>query len=266
MNVTNSTVPSRTSTPPSEFSRMMKNDSCPITHAPLTKSTKSTKKKNKTDTYIDNNTCNVKSKTEYYDTDRILSKWGFTDNTCHNCHKRNSDLHGLLMQCAKCKKAYYCGMKVRMMMMCVTINVWRCGVVMDGWMDGLIDWYMCVTSLFDLLLMFFHALICTGCCVCGLKEVSQFVLDSPFFHPFEINTFAIFKVFQWAFTGASKVLYHQGDIYGTQRESQSFTLWIWKRRTHYWNVYRIGYQNQFWSRRRRASHVGTRTDYESSHW
>ena len=63
---------------------------------------------------IDNNTCDVKSKTEYYDTDRILSKWGFTDNTCHNCLKKNSDLHGLLMQCAKCKKAYYCGMKVRL--------------------------------------------------------------------------------------------------------------------------------------------------------
>ena len=55
---------------------------------------------------------NVQSKTEYYDNDRILSKWGFSDNICHCCEKKNSDLHGLLMQCAKCKKAYYCSMKV----------------------------------------------------------------------------------------------------------------------------------------------------------
>jgi MYND finger len=58
-------------------------------------------------------TVNVKSKTEYYNTDKILSKWGFTDNHCHHCGILNSDLNGLLMQCGKCKKAYYCSMKVR---------------------------------------------------------------------------------------------------------------------------------------------------------
>ncbi len=58
-------------------------------------------------------TVNVKSKTEFYNTDRILSKWGFTGNQCFNCGVLNSDLNGLLMQCGKCKKAYYCGMKVR---------------------------------------------------------------------------------------------------------------------------------------------------------
>jgi hypothetical protein len=62
---------------------------------------------------MDCQTVNVKSKSEYYDSDRILSKWGFTDNQCHKCGVLNSDLNGLLMQCGKCKKAYYCGMKVR---------------------------------------------------------------------------------------------------------------------------------------------------------
>lgn len=58
-------------------------------------------------------TVNVKSRTEYYDSDKILSKWGFTDSQCHHCGILNSDLNGLLMQCATCKKAYYCSMKVR---------------------------------------------------------------------------------------------------------------------------------------------------------
>jgi hypothetical protein len=58
-------------------------------------------------------TVNVKSKSEYFDSDRILGKWGFTDNQCHHCGILNSDLNGLLMQCGKCKKAYYCGIKVR---------------------------------------------------------------------------------------------------------------------------------------------------------
>ena len=117
MNIT--TVPSRSRTQSSYPNSMMNNDSCgkvsSTTPTPTPTKTKST---SPVDRYIDDNTCNVKSKTEYYDTDRILSKWGFTDNTCHNCLKRNSDLHGLLMQCAKCKKAYYCGMKVRGLALC----------------------------------------------------------------------------------------------------------------------------------------------------
>lgn len=40
----------------------------------------------------------------YFDQDDILEKWGFADNICHHCGKRNSDLNGLLMQCGKCKK------------------------------------------------------------------------------------------------------------------------------------------------------------------
>jgi hypothetical protein len=55
----------------------------------------------------------MNSKTEYYDSAKILSKWGFTDSQCHNCGISNSDINGLLMQCAKCKRAYYCSMKVR---------------------------------------------------------------------------------------------------------------------------------------------------------
>jgi hypothetical protein len=54
----------------------------------------------------------MNSKTEYYDSAKILSKWGFTDSQCHNCGISNSDINGLLMQCAKCKRAYYCSMKV----------------------------------------------------------------------------------------------------------------------------------------------------------
>ena len=40
-----------------------------------------------------------------------LAKWGFEKNYCFKCNKHNSELDGLLMQCGKCKKAYYCGMK-----------------------------------------------------------------------------------------------------------------------------------------------------------
>jgi hypothetical protein len=53
------------------------------------------------DMTLDNRTVDVTSKTEYYDSDRILSKWGFADNHCHNCGIVNSDLNGLLMQCNK---------------------------------------------------------------------------------------------------------------------------------------------------------------------
>lgn len=43
-------------------------------------------------------------KRNYFDQDEILSKWGFADNFCYYCGKKNSDLSGLLMQCGKCKK------------------------------------------------------------------------------------------------------------------------------------------------------------------
>lgn len=73
---------------------------------------------------------NMSSKADYFDSDRVLSKWGFTDSQCHCCGINNSDINGtygkarvyrvsadknddtgLLMQCGKCKKAYYCSMK-----------------------------------------------------------------------------------------------------------------------------------------------------------
>lgn len=59
----------------------------------------------------DTMTVDVCSKSEYYDNDKILSKWGFNDDHCYNCGKHNSDLDGLLMQCGKCKQAYYCNMR-----------------------------------------------------------------------------------------------------------------------------------------------------------
>jgi len=40
--------------------------------------------------------------------DSVLSQYGFTDSLCHCCGVSNADLSGLLMQCAKCRKAYYC--------------------------------------------------------------------------------------------------------------------------------------------------------------
>jgi hypothetical protein len=43
--------------------------------------------------------------------EEILAKWGFDKDYCFRCKKHNSELSGLLMQCGKCKKAYYCGMK-----------------------------------------------------------------------------------------------------------------------------------------------------------
>lgn len=40
-----------------------------------------------------------------------LDSWGFQESHCHKCGIHNSELAGLLMQCGKCKKAYYCSMK-----------------------------------------------------------------------------------------------------------------------------------------------------------
>lgn len=43
--------------------------------------------------------------------DSVLSKWLFEKNYCFHCGKKNSELDGLLMQCGKCRQAYYCSMK-----------------------------------------------------------------------------------------------------------------------------------------------------------
>jgi len=39
-----------------------------------------------------------KTKEDWYNDDKILSKWGFTDSKCHCCGVDNSNLDGLLMQ------------------------------------------------------------------------------------------------------------------------------------------------------------------------
>lgn len=41
----------------------------------------------------------------------ILAHYGFSEDRCHRCGIHNSEISGLLMQCGKCKKAYYCSMK-----------------------------------------------------------------------------------------------------------------------------------------------------------
>ncbi len=40
-----------------------------------------------------------------------LVHYGFAEDRCHRCGIHNSEISGLLMQCGKCKKAYYCSMK-----------------------------------------------------------------------------------------------------------------------------------------------------------
>lgn len=37
-----------------------------------------------------------------------LGRYGFKGDRCDLCQKKNSEISGLLMQCSKCKKAYYC--------------------------------------------------------------------------------------------------------------------------------------------------------------
>lgn len=41
----------------------------------------------------------------------VLADYGFAEDRCHRCGIHNSEISGLLMQCGKCKKAYYCSMK-----------------------------------------------------------------------------------------------------------------------------------------------------------
>jgi len=40
-----------------------------------------------------------------------MSEWGFSSTCCARCGTSNSEISGLLMQCARCKLAHYCGMK-----------------------------------------------------------------------------------------------------------------------------------------------------------
>lgn len=48
------------------------------------------------------------SENDMMDCANLMQQWGFDDVRCHNCGVLNSQCNGLLMQCAKCKKAYYC--------------------------------------------------------------------------------------------------------------------------------------------------------------
>ena len=44
----------------------------------------------------------------YFDSMDTLSDWGFQRNACDRCGKPNSEVEGLLMQCSRCRNAYYC--------------------------------------------------------------------------------------------------------------------------------------------------------------
>jgi MYND finger len=43
-----------------------------------------------------------------YDSAKTLKLWGFTESCCRKCQVSNSKIGGKLMQCGKCRKAYYC--------------------------------------------------------------------------------------------------------------------------------------------------------------
>ena len=43
-----------------------------------------------------------------FDNESSLKAWGFKTSQCTCCGVQNSELSGLLMQCGKCKQAYYC--------------------------------------------------------------------------------------------------------------------------------------------------------------
>lgn len=48
-----------------------------------------------------------RTKEDWYNSDKILSTWGFTDSKCHCCGIDNSSLEGLLMQvCLQCWSSY----------------------------------------------------------------------------------------------------------------------------------------------------------------
>ena len=51
---------------------------------------------------------NEEERLEILDSMTHLKKFSFTKNSCDKCGKKNSEIDGKLMQCGKCKKAYYC--------------------------------------------------------------------------------------------------------------------------------------------------------------
>ena len=53
-------------------------------------------------------TNNNEETTHPLDQPELLSKWGFQASACQRCGLKNSQLQGKLLQCGKCKKAYYC--------------------------------------------------------------------------------------------------------------------------------------------------------------
>ncbi len=52
----------------------------------------------------------IKTEEASLDIDTLVH-YGFAEDRCHRCGIHNSEISGLLMQCGKCKKAYYCSMK-----------------------------------------------------------------------------------------------------------------------------------------------------------
>ncbi|GKY99086.1 hypothetical protein MPSEU_000864200 [Mayamaea pseudoterrestris] len=53
---------------------------------------------------------NEEERLQILDSMNHLKKFGFTKNSCDKCGKKNSQLDGKLIQCGKCKKAYYCSL------------------------------------------------------------------------------------------------------------------------------------------------------------
>jgi hypothetical protein len=52
----------------------------------------------------------AEDETHPLDSLELMSKWGFNATNCRKCNKSNSECSSLLLQCGKCKKAYYCSM------------------------------------------------------------------------------------------------------------------------------------------------------------
>ncbi|GAX26194.1 hypothetical protein FisN_16Lh010 [Fistulifera solaris] len=52
----------------------------------------------------------IKTEEASLDIDTLVH-YGFAEDRCHRCGIHNREISGLLMQCGKCKKAYYCSMK-----------------------------------------------------------------------------------------------------------------------------------------------------------
>lgn len=61
-----------------------------------------------------NNSRSSASEEEYvraFDETEHMSDWGFTGTFCNHCGLKNSEISGLLMQCGRCKNAYFCSTK-----------------------------------------------------------------------------------------------------------------------------------------------------------